>query len=194
MVLTGSSDHRDSHLQFLTEGDQRTCCAGRAASQVVVTVAVLGHAGWHARCCQQQVLGFSSAEKLWRSRSCRSAQFVDLPVVVQRPIPMVFLLGRPWRLRSCSIFLVVDAPVVQVVFHARVGRFRPLVLGQGDMPVVQRQAAWFDTGYMCCLSTWPFHRCSSWDKVVVPVVCTTNAWSNCSSQWGAAVAVPLQGR
>ena len=36
-----------------------------------------------------------------------------------RPIPMVFLLGRPWRLRSCIFFLVVDAPVVQVVFHTR---------------------------------------------------------------------------
>ena len=41
------------------------------------------------------------------------------PVVVQRPIPMVFLLGKPWRLRSCSIFLVVDAAVVdsQYLWH-----------------------------------------------------------------------------
>ena len=45
-------------------------------------------------------------EAAWRRwiGSCRSFQFVDIPVVVQRPIPMVFLLGRPWRLRSCSIF------------------------------------------------------------------------------------------
>ena len=42
--------------------------------------------------------------KLWFCRSCSSSQFVDLPVVVQRTIPMVFLLGRPWRLRSCSFF------------------------------------------------------------------------------------------
>ena len=40
-----SSDHRDSPLAVLDRGDQRPCCAGRAASQVVVTVAVLGHAG-----------------------------------------------------------------------------------------------------------------------------------------------------
>ena len=37
--------------------------------------------------------------------SCRSSQVVVIPVVVQMPIPMVFLLGRPWRLHSCSIFL-----------------------------------------------------------------------------------------
>ena len=36
--------------------------------------------------------------EMFLCRRCR------IPVVVQRPIPMVFLLGRPWRLRSCSIF------------------------------------------------------------------------------------------
>ena len=52
-----SSDHRDSPLAVLDRGDRRPCCAGRAASQVVVTAAVLGHSGDMPVRCQQQVLG-----------------------------------------------------------------------------------------------------------------------------------------
>ena len=86
-------------LGILVGMDQKDRYAARC-----FTVAVLGHAGDMPVVLNNRCLGFYSAEKLWRSRSCRSLQVADIPVVVQMPIPMVFLLGRPWRLRSCSIF------------------------------------------------------------------------------------------
>ena len=58
--------------------------------------AVHGHAGDMPFVVNNRCSKFYSAEILWRSRSCRSFQVVDIPVVVQRPIPMIFLLGRPW--------------------------------------------------------------------------------------------------
>ena len=57
-----SSDHRDSPLAVLDRGDRRPCGAGRAASQVVVTVAVLGHSGDMPVVVNNRCLGFDSAE------------------------------------------------------------------------------------------------------------------------------------
>ena len=86
-------------LGILVGMDQKDRYAARC-----FTVAVLGHAGDIPVVVNNRCLGFYSAEKPRLSRSCRSSMVVDIPVVVQRPVPMVFLLGRPWRLRSCSIF------------------------------------------------------------------------------------------
>ena len=79
-----SADHGDSPVAVLEQGDRRPCCAGRVTSKVVVTVAVLGQG------VMPVVAGLVPVarqfRKLWFCRSCSSSQFVDLPVVVQRPI------------------------------------------------------------------------------------------------------------
>ena len=78
-------------------------------------------------------------------RRCR------FPVVVQRPIPMVFLLGRPWRLRSCNstgavLGSVDDVPVVvQRQVQGQTVQKAVLVpqLRSRSFPVVaQRQVPW----------------------------------------------------
>ena len=175
MVLTVRQTTGIPPLAVLDRGDQRPCCAGRAASlwwsqlqfsDTLVTSPLLPTTG---------------AWGLTVQKNCGGPA-----VAVQRSslISLSWSRGRfPWS--SCSedhgdsavavFFLVVDAPVVQVVFHARVGRFRPRVLGQGNMPVVQRQAAWFDTGFMVLPVYVAIPQVQLLDKVVVPGVCTTNA-------------------
>ena len=108
---------RTGMLGILVGMDQKDRHAARCFS-----VAFLGHAGDMPVVVNNRCLGFYySAEKLWRSRSCRSSQVVDIPVVVQRPIPIFFLLARPWRLRSCSLFPGGRCPVVdtQYLWHLR---------------------------------------------------------------------------
>ena len=98
-----SADHGDSPVAVLERGDRRPCCAGRAASQVwsqlqfldtLVTCPLLSTTGAWGLTVPLNCGGPAVAVL----RRCR------IPVVVQRPIPMVFLLGRPWRLCSCSFF------------------------------------------------------------------------------------------
>ena len=74
--------------------------------RLVVTVAVLGHAGDMPVVVNNRCLGLDSAEKLQRFRGCSSSLVVDFPVVVQRPIPMVLATksfpSRAWIPRSSS--------------------------------------------------------------------------------------------
>ena len=153
---------------------------------VVVTVAVLGHAGDMPVVVNNRCLGLDSAEYCrgsavavlrWSSISlswCNSpVQFLDKEIdgpVVQgvSSILLSWCRGRfPWS-REIPLLLekVIDVPVVQVVLLPRCGPDVQKtvaiptgpVLGQGDMPVVERQVSWSGQ----CGKLRSSHRCSSW--------------------------------
>ena len=162
-------------------------CAARCFS-----VAVLGHA---VTCL---LLSTTGAWGLTVPNNCGGPAVAVLrrcrfPVVVQRPIPMVFLLGRPWRLRSCRIFLVVVAPVVQVVFRAScpcwafstTGSSMCLVLATGRLsPSCEQLLVDSDMPFpVAMVSTWTTSLLSprSFPCARRPVTVHSATWGSCKT-------------
>ena len=153
-----SSDHRDSQLAVLDRGDQRPCCAGRAASlwwsqlqfsDMLVSSPLFSTTGaWGLTVpnnCGDPAVAVLRSSLISLSWSRGDSHGLPAWKTMQTPQLQYFSGGR--------------CPCCAGRVYVRVGRFRPRVLGQGDMPVVQDRFYGPDSAENCQL-----HRCSSWTR------------------------------
>ena len=154
------SDQRDSPV--VGQSDRRPCCAGRAASRVVV----------------------QTCRKLWRIPQVQFLVTVYMPVVCSSGAVCQTAL-KLWMSRSCSSSQVVDFPFVPQRQLSKVPPYRQTV----EIPQLQHVAWWLMPLHnMSCLTClllcndrlgmaqirkktfWKYRRCSTFAVVDVAVI------------------------